>query len=551
MTNAEHDFGPSAKSIIADFCEAQRTIAHMLAHQAERLNNRIFVKFGDQAFSFAQIAARAARRAASLRGVGIGKGDRVAIICPNRIEFIDLFFACAWVGAIAVPINHSSRGGQLQYILQNSGARLLVVDADLVDALAYIDRDDVAVETLWVLPRTDGAAAPLAPSWPCSPLPAMTEEALDAVASLPSDLAAIIYTSGTTGPSKGVCCPHAQFFWWGLNGVDVLEIDRDDILLTTLPLFHINALGSVFQALLSGATLVVLDRFSARGFAPALHQHGATITYLLGAMVPILLATPSSDVDASHQVRRALGPGVPKGFLAEFNKRFGIGLIDGYGSTETNFIIGEPLADQRPGAMGRIRPGFEARVVDSAGRPLPSGEPGELVVRSFAPSALCAGYFLMPEATAQSVRDGWFHTGDRVYREDDGRFFFMDRMKDAIRRRGENISAYEVEQVLLSHPAVANAAVYPVPSELAEDEVMAAIILNEGTSLAPEALLDFCLPRMSYFSVPRYLLFPDDLPRTDNGKVQKFKLREQGVTPETWDREAAGYKVSRPQRGTA
>jgi crotonobetaine/carnitine-CoA ligase len=361
-----------------------------------------------------------------------------------------------------------------------------------------------------------------------------------------SDLAAILYTSGTTGPSKGVCCPYAQFFWWGVNSIDILELTAEDILLTSLPLFHVNALNSFYQALLSGATLVVLERFSASGFVPSLQASGATITYLLGAMVPILLSRPPSDEDRAHQVWRALAPGVPANFGKEFTARFGIGLIEGYGSTETNFVIGDRLADQQPGTMGRTRPGYDARVVDEDDNELPPGVPGELVVRSDIPFSIASGYFQMPDATIASRRNLWFHTGDRVVREADGRFRFMDRMKDAIRRRGENISAFEVEQVLLSHPAVSNAAVYPVASELAEDEVMAAIILHDGPTIAPEALLDFCQPRMAYFSVPRFLLFVDALPMTDNGKVQKFTLREQGITGKTWDREAAGYEVRRP-----
>jgi crotonobetaine/carnitine-CoA ligase len=228
-----------------------------------------------------------------------------------------------------------------------------------------------------------------------------------------------------------------------------------------------------------------------------------------------------------------------------FTERFGIGLIDGYGSTETNFVIGDLLADQKPGAMGRTRPGFHAGVVDGDDNALPPGEPGELVLRADEPFAFATGYFAMPEKTVEAWRNLWFHTGDRVVAEADGRLRFLDRMKDAIRRRGENISSFEVEQVLVSHPAIANAAVFPVGSDLAEDEVMAAIVLHPGAVLEPVALLDFCSPRMPYFAVPRFLDFVATLPTTENGKVQKFKLREQGVTPTSFDREAVGYRVAR------
>ncbi|MFT4053485.1 MAG: ATP-dependent acyl-CoA ligase [Novosphingobium sp.] len=530
--------------ILAQFAPTTRTVAELLVRQARSLGAREFLRFDTASYSFRDVSDRVARTAHLLRAGGIEAGDRVAIMCGNRVEFIDLFFACAWIGAVAVPINLSSRGPQLQHILKDSGARLLVADAEVVGTLAYLDRAALALQAVWVLAQAD---IPRLDDLALRAMPPLGQEAIASpVATSPADTAAIIYTSGTTGPSKGVCCPHGQFFWWGLNGIDVLEVTERDVLLTSLPLFHINALGSVFQALLSGATLVVLERFSARGFVPALHEHRATVTFLLGAMAAILLATPPSDRDGTHGVRVALAPGVPKGFWAEFGARYGIGFIDGYGSTETNFIIGDRLADQTLGAMGRVRPGFSARVVDPQGFPVPAGTPGELVVRSDHPHAMASGYFGLAEATAESRRDLWFHTGDRVYCAPDGRFYFMDRMKDAIRRRGENISAYEVEQVVLSHPAVAYAAVYPVPSELAEDEVMVAAVLKPGEVLSAEELLDFCQPRMSYFAVPRYVLFADDLPKTDNGKVQKFKLREAGVTVQTWDREAAGYTVSRP-----
>ena len=239
-----------------------------------------------------------------------------------------------------------------------------------------------------------------------------------------------------------------------------------DVLMTTLPLFHTNALNAFYQAMLNGATLVVEPRFSASGFMAALARHQATITYVLGAMVPMLLAQPPSPADRAHNVRLALAPAVPAHFHQQFTDRFGFGLIDGYGSTETNCIMGAPLAEQRPGLMGRLLPGFTARVVDAHDNELPDGEAGELILRADEPFAFATGYFGMADKTVEAWRNLWFHTGDRVVREADGFYRFIDRMKDAIRRRGENISSYEVEQVLVNHPAVENAAVFPVRSEL-------------------------------------------------------------------------------------
>jgi crotonobetaine/carnitine-CoA ligase len=259
-----------------------------------------------------------------------------------------------------------------------------------------------------------------------------------------------------------------------------------------------------------------------------MRSRGATVVYLLGAMVPILLAQPVSAAERGHRIRIGLGPGVPASAAAAFRERTGVPLVEGYGSTETNFVIASSPERSRPGCMGWLQPGFDARVVDANDFELPDGEAGELLLRADAPFAFSSGYFGQPEATLAAWRNLWFHTGDRVVREGDGAFRFVDRIKDAIRRRGENISSYEVEQVLQAHPAVAAVAVYPVRSELAEDEVMAAVVAREGATLDPAELAGFCRTRLPYFAIPRYVEVVADLPRTENGKVQKFRLRERG-----------------------
>jgi crotonobetaine/carnitine-CoA ligase len=284
-------------------------------------------------------------------------------------------------------------------------------------------------------------------------------------------------------------------------------------------------------------------RFSASRFWQSLVEHRATATYVLGAMVPILLSREATTEERSHRVRCGLGPGVPANLHIAFEQRSGIRLIDGYGSTETNFVIGSTTAEQHPGSMGKICPGYHARVIDRNGDNVQPGDPGELVLRSDDPLSFATGYFAMPEETSAAFRNGWFHTGDRVVRDADGSFRFMDRLKDAIRRRGENISSYEVEQVLLSNPAVAAAAVFAVPSELAEEEVMAAIVRRPGSVLTESALHEFCRPRLARFALPRFIEFVDVLPMTENGKVQKFRLRDRGVGPRTWDRDAVAQAV--------
>jgi crotonobetaine/carnitine-CoA ligase len=517
---------------IRQFPEDVRTLPALLQIQSEQLADRMLVSAGGVSWTYAQTREAAARGAGALRAAGIKPGDRVALIVSNRIEFFDILLGCAWLGAVAVPINVASRGAQLQHILSNSGARLLVIDAEFADNLAMLEPDKLAIEAIWSIePDADIHLGRVR----SAPMPRGAAP-IAAANVRPEDMALILYTSGTTGPSKGVCCPHAQYFWWGVNTAALLEIKPGDVMCTTLPLFHTNAINTFFQALVSGGSVCYEKRFSASGFYEALSRNRATVTYLLGAMVPILLTREPDDAESAHAARIALAPGVPAQFHETFTKRSHIRLLDGWGSTETNFVLGTTIDRQQPGLMGPVFDGFDAKVVDEAGNTVPDGTAGELLVRTHEPLAFATGYFAAPEKTAEAWRDGWFHTGDRVVRQPDGYYRFVDRLKDAIRRRGENISSFEVEQVLQSHPAVAIAAVFPVRSALAEDEVMAGLVLHAGQSLAAPDLIAFCEPRLPYFAVPRYVEFMDDLPRTENGKVQKYKLRERGVTAATWDR---------------
>ena len=436
-----------------------------------------------------------------------------------------------------VPINTAAMGPQIGYYLRDSGARLLVAEQRVLSRLDLAGA--LPIEQIWVV-----GEGPYSGAIPANPFPPKAD-AVEAAPVLPGDPFAVMYTSGTTGPSKGVVCPHAQYYWWGWNSISMLELQEDDVLCTTLPLFHINALNTLSQALLTGSHMVSEARFSASGFWATMAERGATIVYLLGAMVPILLAQPVTTLERTHRVRRGLGPGVPAELMDAFLARTGVGLVDGYGSTESNFVLGSTVATRRPGAMGPVLPGYEAQVVDEHDNVVAPGVAGELVLRAGEPFSFASGYLGMPEKTVEAWRNLWFHTGDRVSRDADGYFRFIDRLKDVIRRRGENISSHEVEQVLLSHPDVEAAAAYPVASDLAEDEVMVALVIRAGQVLEPVALMQFCETRMPHFAVPRYVETLPDLPRTENGKIQKFKLRERGVVPTTWDRQAAGYVVKR------
>ena len=492
----------------------ERTLPAMLRRAAERYGDRPLATMTGAEWRHRDAAEIVARRAGALRAAGIGRGDRVAIMCSNRAELLEVFLACGWLGAVAVPINTASMRPQIEYYLANSGAKLFVLEAQ------FLSRLPAVAPQLW----TAGESYPPA------------ADAVSAEAVQPGDTLAILYTSGTTGPAKGVTCPHAQYYWWGLNTAAILGVQRDDVLCTTLPLFHINALNTFAQAALMGCSVTFEAQFSASRFWTTMQQRGATVIYLLGAMVPILLSQSENSLERAHRVRLGLGPGVPAAALDAFRERTGITLLEGYGSTETNFVIATSAETSRRGAMGQLRPGFHARVVDEHDVELAAGEAGELVLRADEPFAFATGYYGMPEKTLEAWRNLWFHTGDRVVREADGTFRFIDRIKDAIRRRGENVSSYEVEQVLLSHPDVAGVAVYPVRSELAEDEVMAALVAAPGASIDCAALARFCESRLPKFAIPRYIDVVEGLPRTENGKVQKYKLRERGVTAASWDR---------------
>ncbi|MBV9590752.1 MAG: ATP-dependent acyl-CoA ligase [Hyphomicrobiales bacterium] len=523
------------------FPPGKRTLPAMLVAQAERFGDMPLVTASGITLSFREARDSAAGFSATLAGAGIERGDRVALICGNSIEFLTIMLGSAWIGAVLVPINTGSRGPQLAHILRNCGARLLIIEAEFLPALEHAEIGATALETLWLIGKCEAATAY---GLPLRPLPAPAAAAPAAELG-PGDTLAILYTSGTTGPSKGVICPHAQYYWWGIITAGMLGIEEGDVLVTPLPLFHSNALNSFYQALLKGAHVVYLPRFSVSGFFASLAEHKATVTYLLGAMVPMLLSRSPSPQEKTHAVRIALAPGVPERFRVEFATRSGIALLDGYGSTETNFVIGAHPSVQRPGMMGAVIDGFEARVVDEDDNAVLDGEAGELMLRAREPYAFARGYFGMPDKTVDAWRNLWFHTGDRVLREADGQFRFLDRLKDAIRRRGENISSFEVEQVLISHPAIAAAAVFPVRSELAEDEVMAAILRKPESLLSEAELIQFCEPRLPRFALPRFVEFVAELPRTENGKVQKFKLRERGVGAATWDREKAATAPSR------
>ena len=498
----------------------RQTLPALLEHQSERHGDRTLLRHEDVTLTVAEVRDEAARTAGRLAEAGIGAGDCVATMSENRRELLELWLGCAWLGAIYLPVNTALRGAQLEHVLRDGGARLLVVAPELADLVPD-------VEQTWRFDRYPGPG-----------------DAVPPVAARPGDTCALLYTSGTTGPSKGVLCPHAQWYWWAIATGESLGLVEDDVLYTCMPLFHTNALNSFVQALVAGAAFVVGPRFSVSQMWRRLTESDATVTFLLGAMVHMLAKREEDPYERRHRVSVALAPATPAALHAEFRERFGVRLVDGWGSTEANYVISSAFEDAPPGSMGAVLPDFEARVVDANDAEVPPGTPGELVVRSKQPNAFSNGYHGLPEKTIEAWRNLWLHTGDRVVRDDAGWWWFMDRLTDSIRRRGENISSYEVEAALSEHEAVAAVAVVPVPSEVGEDEVLAYVVRREGAELDAVELIRFCEPRLAYFAIPRYVDFVEELPLTPSGKIEKYKLRERGVTDTTWDREASGFKAS-------
>lgn len=524
---------------------SQRTLPALLSRQA-RLGNHTFIRSANDrvTVTYGGAEAIASRWAGKLRRAGVNPGDRVLTLWSNRLELLQLWLGTTWCGAILVPINTAYRGEQLRNLIRIADPVVIVAEANLISHLVHVSDALINVRRIWTNGVADQPRDTMVGNTP------VTEwvddgDPIDAHPVRPGDPAAILYTSGTSGPSKGVICPHAQFYWWAVLTGNALGVGADDVLHTTLPFFHTNALNSVWQALVSGATYSFAAKFSATRFWDEIREADATVTYLLGAMIQILLKAPPSRKDRDHGLRIALSPGTSAQLVDDYFQRFGVKLVDGYGSTETNLILSNVIGQFEPGTMGRSDPHFEVRVVDESDCPVPAGTPGELVVRHKEPFSMATGYFRDPDATIAAWRNLWFHTGDLVVRDDNGVYCFVDRLKDSIRRRGENISSWEVEQALLAHPDIESVAVVGVPAEIGEGEVMAFIVLKSGAQYDPLNITRFLEGQIAYFAVPRYLAAVSEMPRTENGKVKKFLLRERGVGPETWDRDEAGVELRR------
>jgi carnitine-CoA ligase len=527
-----------------------RTIGHLLADKAARVGDRTWLIFGGQRYSYAQAHEITNRYANGFRAQGIRKGDHVAVMLPNCPEFIWTIWGLGKIGAVTVPLNTAARGELLRYFITQSDSTYAVVGAEWADRVAEALGTEHRVRTLFTL----GGAGKLADCGrPCVDLAGLAQAPADEPdrdAVLASDPQYIMYTSGTTGPSKGVISPHSQAHGVGRSLAQNYGYRPDDVLYTCLPLFHGNALWySCYAALWADCALAVSPRFSAGSFWDEIRASGATQFNSLGAMTNILLKAPASPRDREHQVRQAMVVPLSVETYRALSSRFGVKVTSLYAMTETfavtMFTPDDPEA--KGASAGRPRGLAEVLIVSEDDDPLPAGEVGEICVRPREPGIIMSGYYKMPEATVRDTRNLWLHTGDRGRLDDDGYLYFVDRKKEAIRRRGENISAYEVEMLIARHPSVLEVAAVPVASELSEDEVMVFIVCRSGCEVSEAELVRFANQNMAHFMVPRFVHFIETLPKTASEKIEKYKLKtwaEQNRLT-LWDREAVGLRLDR------
>jgi len=517
-------------------------LRYLLDRWANERPDQPHVVFADGAeWTFAELRDKVRSKAAGLRAMGIEQGEHVAVWLPNGPDALIAFYAINYIGAVFVPFNTAYRGQLLQHVIANSGARVLLVHPDLVPRLHEIDLG--RVERLVV---TTGIEVPEAPRpiQRFDELAGAADETLELARPIePWDIQSIIYTSGTTGPSKGVLSSYLHMFT-NAGPESWPMVDENDRYMCVAPIFHIGGMGPPFVMLARGASVAMIDNFSTEDFWAVAKATQSTVVFLLGVMATFLLKAEPRPDDRDHTVKKAFM--VPlTGDAPAFTERFGVDIYTIFNMTEISSPIVSEANPTKIGTCGRVRDGVDVRLVDRNDCEVPIGEIGEMLVRTDRPWAMNSGYNANPEATAEAWRNGWFHTGDAFRRDEDGYFYFVDRVKDAIRRRGENISSFEVEADVCSHPAVREAAAVAVPSEFSEDEVMVIVAPVPGQKLEARQLAEFLIDTMPYFMVPRYIRILDELPKTPSAKVMKADLRKEGVTPDTWDREAAGLRVRR------
>jgi crotonobetaine/carnitine-CoA ligase len=534
--------------------EAQDTVLDLMARRLEDDPDGPYLDVCGSAHTAAEVHRVASSLAAALVQLGVAPGDRVATLVENSPEAMLAWWGILTAGAVAVPINTAYKGSYLAHQLADSGSKVLFVEASLADRAARVVRDLPDLAHVIVIGDSDedlGATA--RHRWDdvlaIDPTP-------PSVTVRPADLGTFIYTGGTTGPSKGCMLSHHY------HGALARQIGicwrrtADDVVWTPLPLFHFNAIvTAVVGALVYGGRAAIHGRFSVSNFWPEMNRTGATVTSTLGTMAYLL----AHDVDRPEMPRsggpeanaslRLLGAApMPVEVEQVIRERFGLTTFSGaYGVTEASLVSWQPPGvENRPNAAGVINDEyFDVRIFDDDDHELPRGTDGEIVLRPKRPHVMFEGYWGRPEATVETSRNWWYHTGDVGRIDADDYLYFVDRKADYLRRRGENISSFEVERILMGHGKLADVAVHAVPSELTEDDLKITATVKEGEELAPDDLFRWCIDELPYFALPRYIEFRDELPRSPVGRVLKRELREEGVTPTTWDAESSGITYER------
>jgi len=532
----------------------RRTLLDVLDRRLETDADSLYLDVCGTRWTAAQLDAASDGVAAGLAELGVGAGDRVGMLLENAPELVLAWWATVKLGAVAVPVNTAHKGVYLGHQLGDADPKVLVLQGDLADRLPPVI---AALDALEHVVTVGDTLPPLTPhGWHRWADLAAATGRRPPVSVRPADLATLIYTGGTTGPSKG--CMLSQNYHVHMSDQNVRTWRRgaDDVVWTPLPLFHFNALQvALVGTLLAGSHAVIARRFSVSGFWQAINDAGATIASLLGSLAVMI----ARDVDRPEQprsgdersnttLRLVTGAPMPSEIDTAYRERFGIATFsEAYGTTEACLLSWLPDGvPSRAGSAGVVNDEyFDVRIFDDDDNELPPGTEGEIVCRPRMADVMFDGYWRRPEATVRCSANWWLHTGDIGRIDDDGYLFFVDRKADYIRRRGENISGWELEQTFHQHEAVADVAVHAVPSAVSEDEVKVTVVLQPGAALTEEELCRWSVDRLPYFAVPRYIEFVAELPKNSTGRITKAPLREAGVTPATWDRELAGVSFDR------
>lgn len=505
--------------------------AKLLERAAITSPGRALVAYsGAESITRSELDQAAGRLASGLRRIGVTRGQRVGIVLPNGAEFINSYFGLGKLGAAAVTINPAYRGYMLEYVLADTACPLIIVAADVLPVIEAACADLDPRPRLVVVGGDDDLPAELIrfeDLYEPEPLPC--DPAVDF-----TDINCVIYTSGTTGASKGVPITNAHGVAKAIEVVRVCDITAEDTIYSPLPLFHSMALlRGVLAALVAGGKCVLRERFSVSQYWDEVRETGATVGHCVFTIPQLLKKAPPTPRDRDHSLRSLYNAR----WDPEFEERFGVRCIEGYGLTEAGVSMYMRADDPpRPGSCGRASEDWDVQLVDDNDRPVPQGQIGEIVMRPKYPWLVTPGYLNKPEATAATFRNLWFHTGDLAVVDEEGYYYFKDRKKDSLRRRGENVSSWELEQVLREHPAVDEAAAVPYPSPVGEDDIRVFVTLLPDEAACAEDLAAHCIRRLPDFMVPRYFEICKALPRTPTGRVQKYDLRERPLSPDHYDR---------------